>query len=294
MSNEEAVRAVPNPEIDDVAKAVRVALRAYHRSSNASIDARFVLGRCLLRARELHPSNREFGRWCTDQGLTYSRQWRSRLMRAAEHEAAVRAELSSQLDNGRPADFDKALAIVLEALKRREPTEIPSPPAGTFRCILADPPWEYYDTPTRGAASRHYPTMTLEEIKAVPVPAAPDAHLWLCVTNAHLPDAFDVVHAWGFEYKTLLTWVKTNGMGTGNWLRNNTEHVLFCVRGKLPPLRRDCPTVFEAPRTRRHSEKPIALFQLVESVTPGPRVELFAREERPGWAGWGLELRTAS
>ncbi len=129
--------------------------------------------------------------------------------------------------------------------------------------MVADPPWQY-DT----GSSLPYPTMPIDEIKAIPVQNLADENstLWLWTTNAHLPVAFDVIRAWGFEYKTILTWVKDR-MGTGEWLRGQTEHCLLGTRGKPVFLRGSDGTVLEAAR-REHSRKPEAFYALVERVCP--------------------------
>ena len=169
-----------------------------------------------------------------------------------------------------------------------------------YACILADPPWEYRDRNTRGAAARHYPTLSVEALCRLEVAelAAPDAHLWLWTTNQMLADgtATKVARAWGFEPKTVLTWCKARPdgrpqIGTGHYLRNATEHVLFCVRGRLPVRVRSIPTWFMAPRGR-HSEKPEVVYRIVEQVSPGPYLELFARRRRPGWHVWGNEVES--
>jgi N6-adenosine-specific RNA methylase IME4 len=158
---------------------------------------------------------------------------------------------------------------------------------GRFRAIVVDPPWPYND---RLGAARHYGLMTLDEIAAVPVAgwAEPDAHLYLWVTNAFMVEGHAAAAAWGFDVKTILTWVKPQ-IGMGHYFRNNTEHVLFAVRGSLATLRRDCPTAFRAPRGR-HSEKPDAFFDLVESMSPGPYLSIFERRLRLGWRGLGDEV----
>ena len=156
-----------------------------------------------------------------------------------------------------------------------------------YRTIVADPPWRYSNRGTRGAAEDHYPTMTLEQLGRIIPPAEENAHLYLWTTNGFIYDAFTVMKTWGFAYKTLLTWVKPQ-IGMGNYFRNNTEHVLFGIRGKMPTLRRDCPTAFTAKRTE-HSRKPDLFYDLVESMSPGPYIELFARRVRLGWEGWGNE-----
>ena len=116
--------------------------------------------------------------------------------------------------------------------------------------------------------------------------AANDCILWLWTTNAHIRAAFDVVEAWGFEYKTLLTWVK-NRMGTGDWLRGQSEHRLLCVRGRPVVNLTNQTTVIHA-TLREHSRKPDEFYQMVESLCPGAKVELFAREERLGWQVHGV------
>ncbi len=136
--------------------------------------------------------------------------------------------------------------------------------------------------------------MDVDEIKSMPVGdiAADDAILWLWATNAHLRVAFDVAEAWGFEYKTLLTWVK-NRMGTGEWLRGQTEHCMLAVRGKPVFLHGSHTTVIEAAR-HEHSRKPEEFYVLVEAMCPGSKLELFARRERDGWRQFGDEVRSVN
>jgi N6-adenosine-specific RNA methylase IME4 len=184
-----------------------------------------------------------------------------------------------------------------------------------YSAIVADPPWMYQKAPGEkqpggratpggrgGQAEHHYSTMTNEEILALPVRglAAKQAHLYLWFTN---PGAWggrfsdvtphDIAAAWGFEFKTIITWVKTdaaggvNRGGMGWYFRGATEHVLFATRGDLqtPEATRE-PNVIMAGRGR-HSEKPGAFFDLVQRNSPPPYVELFARAPRLGWEAWG-------
>jgi N6-adenosine-specific RNA methylase IME4 len=171
-----------------------------------------------------------------------------------------------------------------------EPSEVSALPRGQFRTIVADPPWRYGNTRTRGAAEDHYPTMTIEELCALDVKsrAADQAHLYLWVTNNFLLEGFQVMEAWGFDYKTCLTWVKPQ-MGMGNYFRGSTEHILFGVRGGLKTLRRNQMNWFNAPRGR-HSAKPESFYEIVETCSPGPYFEMFARRARLGdWHYWGNE-----
>jgi N6-adenosine-specific RNA methylase IME4 len=166
-----------------------------------------------------------------------------------------------------------------------------------YRTIVADPPWRYADklrmgdhSPGHRGADSHYQTMALDAIKALPVADLAEmdgCHLYLWTTNAFLVEAHEVARAWGFRPRTVLTWVKTQ-IGMGSFFRNNTEHVIFAVRGSLDVRRHDVPTAFTAPR-RAHSAKPECFLDLVEQVSPGPYVELFSRRHRLGWDTWGNE-----
>lgn len=164
----------------------------------------------------------------------------------------------------------------------------PSPDAALYSAIVIDPPWKYGNTSTRGAAEDHYGTMTMDELAEMTLPAADNCHLYLWVTNNFMREGFNLLDAWGFEQKTILTWVKPQ-MGMGNYFRSFTEHVLFATKGKHPTLRNDCPNWFVADR-QRHSQKPDSFYDLVESSSPGPYMEMFARRRRFGWASWGNEV----
>ena len=166
---------------------------------------------------------------------------------------------------------------------------IPGLPPGGFATILVDPPWPLQ------SGEKHYRTMSLARITALPVGqlAARDAHLWLWTTNALLPRAYEVAEAWGFTVRSPLTWVKFRlGLGGRYQLRNATEQLLFCTRGKAPLGSRSQPTWFNAPVTE-HSRKPAEQFAIIERVSPGPYLELFARrrpESNQPWAVWGDQV----
>lgn len=166
--------------------------------------------------------------------------------------------------------------------------------AVSYHCILADPPWlERGGGQSVRGAQRHYSLLHTPDIIRTIVrsevwrPHA-NAHLWLWVTNNFLAHGLSVVDALGFRYVTNAVWVKDR-MGLGQYLRGQHELLLFCVRGRLPSLTRRCSTVIVAPRGR-HSAKPEAAYELVEQVSPGPRLELFARTKRDGWDAFGDEL----
>lgn len=177
-----------------------------------------------------------------------------------------------------------------------------------FRTIISDCPWAYdnFGQAKHGAARAHYPTMTLEELAAIPVKrwAADDAVLLLWGTWPKLDEAQELVRLWGSSYVTGFPWVKTTPSsgeircGIGFWFQSASEPVLLGRWGSLPRSE-GAPRVrgllvgeemqFYAP-TREHSSKPVEIHEYVEQTLPGPYLELFAREERPGWTCWGNEL----
>ncbi len=170
-----------------------------------------------------------------------------------------------------------------------------------FSTILADPPWQFMNrtgkmAPEHKRLSR-YPTMTLEEIMELPVDNVSDdrSHLYLWVPNALLPEGMQVMKSWGFTYKTNLIWYKVrkdggpDRRGVGFYFRNVTEIILFGVKGKnirtLQPGRSQENII--SSRKREHSRKPDEQYDLIESCSWGPFLELFARGSRPGWTTWG-------
>lgn len=174
---------------------------------------------------------------------------------------------------------------------------------GEFGTILADPPWQFSNR-TGKMAPEHkrllrYPTMTLQEIMELPVAqlAAPKSHLYLWVPNALVAEGLEVLKRWGFTYKTHIVWYKIrkdggpDGRGVGFYFRNVTELLLFGTRGSmrtLAPGRRQVNMI--ATRKREHSRKPDEQYKLIESCSPGPYMELFARHPRPGWSQWGNQI----
>lgn len=170
-----------------------------------------------------------------------------------------------------------------------------------FSTILADPPWRFINR-TGKVAPEHrrlarYGTMATDEICDLPVAetAASTAHLYMWVPNALLPDGLKVMEAWGFTYKANIVWHKirkdggSDGRGVGFYFRNVTELLLFGVRGKN--ARTEAPgrsqVNYMSSRKREHSRKPDEQYDLIESCSKGPYLELFARGTRPGWTYWG-------
>jgi N6-adenosine-specific RNA methylase IME4 len=176
---------------------------------------------------------------------------------------------------------------------------------GKFPTILADPPWRFQNRTGKVAPEhvrlRRYETMSIEEICAMPVVkhAEMPAHLYLWVPNALLPWGLRVMEAWGFNYKANIVWYKVrkdggpDGRGVGFYFRNVTELLLFGTRGKLRTLSPGRTQVnIIATRKREHSRKPSGIYDLIQRCSPGPYLELFARERVKGWTPWGLEADT--
>jgi N6-adenosine-specific RNA methylase IME4 len=132
--------------------------------------------------------------------------------------------------------------------------------------------------------------MTLEAIGALPVRslAEDDAHLYLWVMNSNVPEGWWIAQAWGFRPLTMLTWCKTQP-GVGQWFRNNTEHVLFCTRGAVLPRKAIPTSTWFVVKRGAHSAKPDSFYDLVESVSDGPYLEMFSRRNRFSWDTWGNE-----
>ena len=177
--------------------------------------------------------------------------------------------------------------------------------ARRFATVLADPPWRFQNK-TGKVAPEHkrlarYPTLTLAEIKDLPVEDVVEetAHLYLWVPNALLPEGLQVMQSWGFQYKTNLIWYKVrqdggpDRRGVGFYFRNVTEMLLFGVRGKhartLAPGRSQENIILS--RKREHSRKPDEQYPIIEACSPGPFLELFARGARQGWFTWGNQSK---
>lgn len=256
-------------------QAIHITGLARHTIENRAVVVRKVKGR----ARELAPS----------------------ISHAAEV-AALEPELQEEL-----LEEAKVGGYTVTELRRAKknklrPTIVQGQAAleGMFRVLYADPPWQYSDSgvPTSGAlgkAERHYPTMPLSEICKLPVEAhaLPDAVLFLWVPAPMLPQAFPVIEAWGFTYKTGIVWDKVLG-NWGHYVRVHHEHLLIATRGSCMP---DVPTpmpdsVQVIRRGDVHSEKPEEFRRLIEKLyTRGPYLELFGRKRVDGWSVFGNDAR---
>ncbi len=170
-----------------------------------------------------------------------------------------------------------------------------------YRTIVADPPWEYPEgfvghNRTPGKWSRRvekplqYPALSVEAIAALDVPADRHANLFLWTTQKYLPDALGILGAWGFRYRQTLVWHKSSCSPLGGSVSpNDVEFLLVARRGACALTGRLDSCVVPAPQQKLHSRKPDVFLDLVEQVSPGPYLELFARRQRLGWDTWGNE-----
>jgi N6-adenosine-specific RNA methylase IME4 len=322
----EAPDPTPSPVENRLADLGESVVRRCSRllaAHEADLDERLALGGELHEAwKLLGESKNAFGRWLTRSGWEHSQPtaWYHRML--AEHEDVVRRVFKTQGMDA-PVNYKAVVDLIRQApeyveavcagelgikealhLHRRTRkderygrirTEADDLALfGTYAVILADPAWDWANSlgPNRSVKPL-YPTMDLEEIKGLKVPAADDAVLFLWVPNALLPDGLVVMDAWGFEYKSNFAWVK-GCPGMGSWVRSQHELLLIGRRGNFPPPDAEArhPSVIEAPRCE-HSAKPDVVYEIIEHMYPGlPKLELFARSEREGWTAWGDQVPT--
>ncbi len=213
-------------------------------------------------------------------------------LRRAEDEEEVQSILKQPVSRTedqmvREAKIEKLLS------QPRKQLYVPLP-EGKYRAIVIDPPWPIEKILREVRPNQidlDYPTMTIEEIEALPVPelAYEDGcHIYLWTTHKYLPRAFQVLDAWGANYECLLTWVKNVGITPFSWMYS-TEHCLFARIGNLPLLKLGKRLDFQA-KVREHSRKPDEFYNLVKEVSPEPRIDMFSREQRDGFAQYGNEL----
>ncbi len=189
---------------------------------------------------------------------------------------------------------ERDVRIIIREVNNREKLENSPPlPEGKYQVIYADPPWKFeFSSSEPRTVENHYPTMELEEIKALKVPAADDAVLFLWAPAIKVKEALEVMEAWGFEYRSMMVWVK-DVIGLGYYVRTMHELLLIGRKGSMPfPAPEDRPpSVVSAPRQPEHSQKPDVFYEIIEKMYPNARrIELFARRKREGWDSWGNEI----
>jgi N6-adenosine-specific RNA methylase IME4 len=312
-------RASSVDEVKDVRDRAE-ALRMYAKQAGLGLDMQNQAAEVKLRAERragelLDPKMgrpEKVSHDATLSELGISRSQSSRWQRIASlPEAAFESYIELALESRR--EMTTAGALKLAKQTRDVVGPLPRLPDGMFRTITADPPWQYDNRSTRGAAEDHYGTLSISQLTGdEPLPDGSnlakqiqdrthnEAHLYLWTTAGFLRDAFDVMDAWGFTYKTFLVWCKPQ-MGMGNYFRISSEPVLFGVKGGLRTSHRGLMNWFEAKRGR-HSAKPETFYDdLVTQASPGPYLEMFGRCQRGdmlphgcrctrcrlGWEIWG-------
>ena len=198
------------------------------------------------------------------------------------------------LPEGKDTTWNKIVTKYLPEPK----TETPPLPVveGKYNVLYVDPPWDVKAGPDWGSGEESkdllYPTMSIEEITNLPVKdlANDDAHLYLWTINKYIEETYQIARAWDFEPSALITWCKPpHGIGLGGTFIQTTEHLLFARRGTLKANKRIDTTWFAYPRSR-HSEKPQEFRKMIEEISPGKKIELFARTKSDGWDVWGNEV----
>ena len=213
----------------------------------------------------------------------------ARIKDPVKQETVARQVLAGEAKDVHTAYLNVNRAEKLEALAEPAPM---SNAAGSYNVILADPPWRYEFSETSGRkVENHYPTMELDEIAALEVPADETAILFLWTTAPKLEEGLDILRAWGFTYKTCAIWDKLK-KGLGYYFRVRHEILLVGTRGDFPtPAAETRPdSVFSVPKGE-HSAKPAIVHEMIEAMYPkARRLEVFARAARPGWEVWGNEV----
>jgi N6-adenosine-specific RNA methylase IME4 len=274
---------------------VNEAHRLARESADSAIQHAIACGEMLARIKEQGKSDGTIphGKWqaWVDANCEFSYQAAARYMKAAEQKSTgVEFSTLSRL-------YDSSQKQ--EPQHKKDPAPLPDDHCEVsdlenlsqkFGCIYADPPWVYGNQGTRAATGNHYSGMSVDEICAMPVAAlaADVAHLHLWTTNAFLPDAFRVMAAWGFEYKSVFVWVKPQ-MGIGNYWRVSHEFMLLGTRGSCVFKDKSLMS-WAALDRKRHSAKPDEIRRMIERASPGPYLELFARRLSPGWVSWGNQI----
>ena len=258
----------------------------------ALVEGYWELGKRISEENKNFERNKIYGQKIV-QGLAESLGIASRTIHYAIKAYEKYPEIGS-MPEGKNLTWNKLITLYLPEPKKID--LINELPTGKFQVIYADPPWDVKAGPDWGSGEESkdllYPTMSIEEITAIPVKNLADenAHLYLWVINKYIRESYDIARAWGFEPSCLLTWVKPpHGIGLGGTFVQTTEHLLFCRRGTLEANKRIDTTWFEYPRLR-HSEKPKEFREMIETISPGNRIELFAREKIKGWQVWGNEV----
>lgn len=300
--------ALPEPPADaDNAAIVRHWHGVAMLCGNGTLEAAARCGDALHEQKQLcKQQGINWKQWC--EALPFSHMHATRYMTVATNWTRL-SEVTRALPDNEPLSLRGALKL-LKAEKPKtnghetepEPTDEELMERGRivnslsdvsgqkFATIMADPPWNYGNQATRAATDNHYVTMSVADICAMPVReiAADDAQLHLWTTNGFLREAFDVIEAWGFNYRSVFVWCKPQ-MGIGNYWRVSHEFLLLGIRGSATFEDKALRSWAELDRGK-HSAKPESVRAMIEAAFHGPRIELFGRMAAPGWTVFGNEV----
>ena len=169
-------------------------------------------------------------------------------------------------------------------------------PNGKWKLLLVDPPWQYENKRTGGTsmisgAEQHYDTLSIKDLCELPIGNLSETNsiMFLWATTALIPEALEVMKAWGFKYKSAVFWRKIMRLGMGYWFRGQVELCLLGIRGNVKAFRLQKPNFIQS-RVRKHSQKPSEMYGLIDLLGIDSKIELFARERREGWDAWGNQL----
>jgi ParB/RepB/Spo0J family partition protein len=212
----------------------------------------------------------------------------AKVWEAAKQGNEVAEKLIEKLDKGEKTI--NAAYMELKRVEKQKELQAPPPPRGKYRVIYADPPWRYSNSGFAMSAENQYPTMETEEICKLPVEelALDNSVLFLWATAPMLEDVFKVIKAWGFTYKSNFVWVKDKHTG-GFYCYGQHELLLIATKGSMLPKKEGMRASVVFAERREHSKKPEEFYDIIESMYDGPYIELFARDKRDGWEGWGAE-----
>lgn len=220
------------------------------------------------------------------------------ITKAAEKEPKKYKHILKKVDSG-SLSVDTAHKIVTQ--ETRNLPKIPLP-KGKFDVILVDPALRFENRTIRGSSDNNYSTVQLEEIRKLSIPAAKNAIMFLWMPSSMFFDlAYHsgwsnystleaILDGWGFKAKTFFVWDKEM-ISNGSWLRNQHENLVIAIKGKMPTPAKLYSSIIRAKRTKKHSEKPDIVYEMIEKMYPKRKyLELFARKKRKGWTSWGDEI----
>lgn len=268
--------------LDQLAVLVDKGAVEYEGLSRRSVEKAWEIGGWLVEAKPLvKAQGGTFGAWLEARNIAMPTAYRFISLRNS-YEQISQVEKFDNVTDALDTARKKGRATKLGEDEQRVLSLVPS--EGRVKTIVIDPPWDHEGFSLAGRGRPDYATMTHDELLALDLGRWTEepCHLYLWTTNNFLLNAGELLKAWGFEFKTVLTWVKPR-FGLGSYFRSSTEHVLFGVKGKLTTRVADIPTHFEAP-LGEHSAKPEAFYELVKRASYPPYGEVFQRDKRDGFA----------